>query len=231
VGIGIFGLIKKKVQIDRVGLYDVKGDIFVRKDTSNIAFITDAFMTTDTSVVEKTPVVEPNGETAAPWEILLGDAIIDLQNIDVLYDDEPTGMKLDLNVGELSGAIGTADLSTNKYILDNLTLLDADIFYLAYPTVDTSSNKAPLDYTLGASKISLKSVRYAMQMDDLELDMHILGGHTEDLSVLLSDTGVAVQTKTLSLAGTDFKYDLVGTPNIKGFDANHLHTEITRSLK
>ena len=222
VGVGLFGLIKKQVQIDHVGLYDVRGDIFIRKDTSNIAFITDAFMTTDTSVIEKTPVVEPSGETAAPWEIILGDAIIDLQNIDVLYDDEPTGLKLDLDVGKLAGKIGTADLSVNKYILDNLTLTDADIFYLAYPSVDTSSNKSPLNYTLGSSEISLKNVRYAMQMDDLELDMSIADGYTEDLNVLLSGKDVSVQTNTLNLAGTDFKYDLVSTAQIKGFDANHL---------
>ncbi len=222
VGVDLWGLVGKKVEIDRIGISDIKGDFFIRKDTSNIAFIMDAFVTTDTSIVEKTPVVEPNGQTAAPWEIILADASIDLQNIDILYDDEPTGLKLDLNLKKLAAEVGAADLTTNKYFLDNLTLTDADIFYLTYPTVDTSTSKTPLDYTLGAAEISLKNVRYAMQMDKLELDMSIADGYTEDLNVLLSDAGVAVQTNNVNLAGTNLKYDLIGTPNIKGFDANHL---------
>lgn len=222
VGIGIFGLINNQIKIDRIGLYDFKGDIFVRQDTSNIAFITEAFMPADTAIVNNTPAADPNTPAAAPWEILLGDAIIDLQNIDVLYDDMPAGMKLDLNVKKIAGTIGTADLVTNKYILDNLTLANADIFYLAYPTPVDTTAKVPLNYTLGASEISLENVQYAMLMDDIDLDMKIGEGYTEDLNVLLTEAGVAVKTNTLKLTETDFKYDLVGTPEIKGFDANHL---------
>ena len=222
VGVDLWGLVKKKVEIDRVGISDITGEFFIRKDTSNIGFIMDAFLTKDTSIVEKTPVIEQNSEAASPWKILLADAYINLQNIDILYDDEPTGLKLDLDLKEMSASIGTADLTTNKYILDNLTLVDTDIFYSTYPTVDTTTNKTALDYTLGAAEISLKNVRYAMQMDDLELDMKIADGYTEDLNVLLSDTGVAVQTNTINLAGTNLKYDLVNADYIKGFDPNHL---------
>jgi len=149
-GVDLWELTKKKVEINSIALRDVKGDIFIRKDSSNVTFIKDAFFVTDSSIVEKIPVIENENESP-PWEVLISEASLDLQNIDLIYDDEFTGFKLDLELGKLTGQVGDSDVAKSRFKLEDVTLSNSDIYYFKYPSGDSSVSESTLDLMLGAN--------------------------------------------------------------------------------
>jgi len=220
-GVDLYALLQKKVEIKSIGLHDVKSDIFIRKDSSNIDFVKDAFFVTDSSIVEKKPIIE-EGYTSAAWEILISDASLDLQNIDLLYDDEFTGLKLDLDLGKLTGNMGASDVASAKFLFENIALSDSDIYYFQYPSIDTSTPESTSDLTLGANKISIDNVHYAMKMDELELDTKIGEGSTENFNLQLLGNSVIIAADKAQVAESTFKYDLVDKPITEGFDASHM---------
>lgn len=231
VGIGIFGLLRQKVQIDYIGLTDVTGNVYIRQDTSNIAFITDAFMPTDTSVVEKAPNPAPTGEPAAPWEILFTDATLDLRNVDVLYDDQPTGIRLDLQVGDFSGTIGDADLTAGKFYIDELSLQNSAIDYLAYPVAPDTTAATVLDYDIRVGNLNVGKTDFSMRMDSLQLFTHLEAVTSTDINARLSGDSIGAQVAEFDIRDSEIKYDLVGTPELSTFDPNHFHfTELNTNL-
>lgn len=220
VGLELFRLLQREVQVEYIGVEDLYGDIYVRSDTSNIAFITEAFMTTDSSVVEEAPSVESQG---TPWEILLSDAGLSLQNIDLVYDDLPTGIKLDLKVGNLAGKVGETSLTNNIYQVQEITLRDADIDYQSYPVPPSEEPSVPLDYTIGVETIDFENVRYSMRMDSMDLALKIPSLESSDIAVRLLGEDLKAEVPALDLEGAGFRYDMLGTPDLQGFDPNHLN--------
>ncbi len=221
VGIGIFGLIKQKVQIDRVYISDVTGDFFVRKDTSNIAFLTEAFAPADSTALQQevTPVDTTAGTA---WEILVSDAVIDLKNIDVRYDDTEVGLFLDLKVGSFEGNMGDANLEKGQFYVDNLDLADADIAYRAYPIETDTTASAPLDYTIGLGTLTGKNVAFSMQQDSINLQTNIGNLAVGTVEARLSGESIGAKVGDFDLTESAIKYDLAGTPRLSGFDPNHL---------
>ena len=220
LGINLIGLLSRKVEIEYLELNKLKGDLIFRPDSSNIDFITEAFSAADTTTTTPQPTTTPT--QSAPWDIRLGNATVSLKDIDVLYDDMPGGIRLDLQVGDFNGTIGDTDILKNRYFIDDISLKNSDINYKSYPVVDTSKSTTVLDYTIGVGTLSANQVNFKMDADSLQLQTNIPALQSSGISARLLRDSIGAEVQQFDLTDADLKYDIVGSPEMEGFDANHL---------
>ena len=149
----IWGIISgKSIDIDDVSWTGLKANI-VRKDTIdgfNFQFLVDAFAT------QNTQNQSVDSLSTSP-KISIG--AIELQDVDVVYNDAVLGIESSYKVANLEGSFKTTDLENMIFIADDLSIKNSDIKYIQKPPFFTSDEEVPLPI-LGAETISIEKTNF-----------------------------------------------------------------------
>jgi translocation and assembly module TamB len=170
VDIGLFGLIKQNINVNRLSLTDFYANIErIGADTAfNYDFVLEAFASDD----PKTPSQEDtviNG-----WQISVG--TIDLEGIRLNYNDELMGNHFTINLGGLDVEMDEIDLDLNAYSVKSIRLRDTESsFRISKFVTDTVTTDDPSDLELVIKEIEVENVRFAYinEATGQNLDLHV----------------------------------------------------------
>lgn len=153
-------LLDQRIQLSGVELADVRARIVQDADSVfNFDFIVEAFASGDTTVASDT-------DTTGGWDFAIGDAT--LRNISLYMDLRPSGLGMDLRLGELGIAMDRFSLSPQQYHARSFSLADTRIDLRTVsgpPTPDTYPDLTnPLaDLDIRFAELGLSDVAFHMR--------------------------------------------------------------------
>lgn len=145
----------------------------IRKDSIqgfNYQFIIDAFAS-DTTATE--PIPEADTASSKPLKISVGS--IDFNDFKVIYDDEVTGMKADLDLGKFHFQGKNIDLEAMKFEASEMALENTKVSYVqTKPSAPSDTTESSLPY-LSLDNLKLKNViaHYESIPDDMVADIDL----------------------------------------------------------
>ncbi|SDB65929.1 Family of unknown function [Flavobacteriaceae bacterium MAR_2010_188] len=182
----------KDIVIDAIDLDGLRAN-FIRKDTINgfnFQFLADAFATTDSTAVA-TPA-----DSTASQKIILGD--FRLKNIDVVYNDDVTGIQSRYIAQDLQLNMEETDLETMTFAASELKITDAKINILQKPPLYVSEEEVPLP-KFSVETVDLKNVYLNFESNTermlVELDLDEL--YAEIPEINLVESSFIIDTATL----------------------------------
>lgn len=222
VDINMLRLFKREVVIQSIGISDVYGNVIITDSTSNIAFLLDALVPTDTAAtLPPDTSATAAADTALAWQILFPYSKLSLENIDLYYQDDPTGMLLDLEVGSFYGDAEDIDLTANRYVLDRLELNDSRIKFHTGPSQDTSA-AAVLDYYLSCGLLAINNTSGQFRLDTMDIGLYLESTKLRAAELMLGET-ITFSSPAFALNKGAFTFDQLRADTIgSGIDYNHL---------
>lgn len=226
LGINFYRLFNKTVAISDVSLTDVFANIKTTDSTSNIQFLLDQFV-----VVDSTEEISAAADTTAnPWKITANHATLQLARADIFYQDDPTGLLLDLQAQRLSAKTNQLDLEKQVYDLNYLDLQSSQVVFRQQSWLDTLpiDSTANLDMQLLAGRVTLKDIVADVKLDEMALMIEVPYANLEGGDLRLSST-IAGYFEVFQLQNAAFSLDqpVAELPG-PGLDYNHLAlTDIT----
>jgi len=120
-----FDIISGDLVFGEIRIEDVKGHLIQKKDGLNIQFVMDAFASTDSAIVEPTPI-----------KLVFKNIL--LKNIDFTYTSEVDDMDIKVNLGSLDCENITFSTLPNLLSTDEICLDNAAVHILSASIPDTS---------------------------------------------------------------------------------------------
>ncbi|WP_367390455.1 translocation/assembly module TamB domain-containing protein [Lewinella sp. LCG006] len=218
LGLDMWALLRQEISVDNVLLEDVYARIITTDSTSNFQFIIDAFAPVDTTAVK--PAAEPAGSSG--WTFNLQQTQLNLQGIDLYYQDDPGGLLLDVKLENGVLIADAIDLEKQSFLLERLFLQQAKV-----KVVLGQTEPSPVDTTAAAAIIAacqdllLDEVDFSLSMDSLDMQTAFAALQVRELRTTLGETTAASFTD-LTMRGGSITYDTPAPAAKGGFDANHL---------
>lgn len=211
----------RKIAFNHIGLKGLKGQVLMDSIDTNYGFILDAFTTTDTSIVVKDENQQVSDKS---WELVFHHSNVDLENIDVLYDDEATKTIYDIKLKRLQGITNNINLAKNEYDVQQVLLKNADIKIVIPENKDTTTaTLVAYDYDVWANDLKIENLNLELAVAGLEIKSHrsyldLTGGE-----FAINDSLLLVNFPTFDLKSDSLTYHVLTAPTLpKGFDYNHL---------
>ena len=203
------------VELEELTAKSVYLNAYNTSERNNLQFLLDAFATDTTAA----PV--PVDTTATAMEIRVDNARILLEDIDIYYEDEPTGLLADVTLKRFEGRTDEVDLNAGIFKLGKLALDGADLKFTAPPATE-DAEPTVLDYTIAAEELRITRTAVDADLGTLlvkaELEEAVLGG-TE--ARLLGDS-VAFSNAKFIVNNLNLDTDTPGATPQRGFDPNYL---------
>ena len=203
------------VEIEEVTARSVYLNAYNTPDRNNLQFLLDAF------APDTTAAPTPVDTTATAMEIRVDNARVLLEDIDIYYEDAPSGLLADVTLERFEGKTQAIDLDGGVFNLGKLALVGADVTFTAPPT-DPDAAPTVLDYTIAADELRIERSRANMDLGTLKvataLDEAVFSGTA---ARLLGDS-IALQNKQLTVNNLSLDTDTPGATPQRGFDYNFL---------
>ena len=199
--LGHTALARKKILLGGVQLSDVRATVIQRADSVfNFQFIINGFASTDTVTVA--PKDKSGGWAFAFEDVLLKNIVFDL-------DLQPSDLKLDLHLGELSVDMDELDLDHQRYYVDRLQLSDTRV------TMRTQSSPPepnpypaltnPLDsLDIRFQELGLKNVSFTMKTTNTGDSLWLKAGDVKVIADVMDLTKQKISLDELALTGSSF---------------------------
>ncbi|MEL7159827.1 MAG: hypothetical protein AAFN92_03645, partial [Bacteroidota bacterium] len=226
VGINMISLIGAKADLTDVVLRDVYANVVTTDSTSNIQFLLDLAATPDTTVTT-TP-----DTTSGGFEVVADGAELTLENADIFYQDDPTGILADVDTRRLAGHLNGLNLTDQIYDIDYLELEGAKaLIAIGESEAPTDTTTAPTAMQLMAGRVTIDESIFQLQMEGMDITTELPYVNLEGADLLLGDSlafnGEVFQLRDLAFALDTPAPELTGP----GIDYNHLGlTEVTAEL-
>lgn len=183
----LFGLLSRRIQLNDVGLTDIKGQVTRTAEGSfNFDFILDSL------AGEESPQESPS----KPWDFTIRGAT--LNNIDILYDDRYSGISIDVVLKGLEARAREFDLAAGLIDLARIAVdgLSADVTTAAgnapeVPEDNGESNDAPLRLLAGTIDIRQTRVRYRDDQSGSEINFDVGGLSVDNPNVNLEGPAIS----------------------------------------
>lgn len=222
IDVQLYPLFEQQVLIEQVSLSQVNGRLISTDSSSNFQFLLDAFASEETASTD-----EEANTNSEEWVVQYNTGALSLKDITLYYQDDPTGILLDLQLGTAEIQTDTVDLLQQSYQLKEVTIAQADVLMLLQagettePTVDETS---PGELLASCEKLLVQESNIQFRTDSLNVEAQIdvlnmdqfQAEVAEELSISLTQT--SLQSRLL-------RYDLPGAPEKPGLDPNHLQLE------
>ena len=199
IDIPMWELFSKKVQIDDVELKHVTARIqrTMPDSVANYDFITDAFSSPDTT----TQAATPKDTTASPWQITLGDFII--EDIKLTYDDQVLATYVDANIGRFNIDMNSSEtkLDSMRFYINEAEAKDIavvlNITHETPPTPEDTTETPPLDLHTDLLKLTNVKFDYNSLPDNMEMHAYIGQGEATPKKIDLPNQKVAINALRL----------------------------------
>ena len=225
IGVDMWALLRSTVSIREVEIDGVYAHVVTTDSSSNIQFLLDSLLApVDTVALADSPQADSVADASGGWLIDLDGASLSLTNVDVYYQDDPTGLLADVVSRELTAEINEADLTAMRFDIDYVELTGADLAIgLGEPTTPpdtTATETAPLD--LAAGRLTIAESTFALDMDSLEIATELPYVNLEGATVAVGDS-IAFNGELFQLRDLAFRMD-TPLPELEGpgIDYNHL---------
>jgi hypothetical protein len=162
----------------------------IRKDSIsgyNFQFIVDAFASSDTATAEI-------DTTSTPLNLIIGH--LNLQNIDIIFDDAVVGIDSRFKIGELDADIKTTNIEEMIFIASDIAFSNSNIKFIQKPVpIDTSTSDGVLP-KLSIENLVLNNViaYYESQADHIITNVAISEFSTETSIINLADSSFDFNT-------------------------------------
>ncbi|MCB0629371.1 MAG: translocation/assembly module TamB domain-containing protein [Saprospiraceae bacterium] len=217
-------LLRKQVYIQDVKVKGLFADVIITDSTSNIQFLLDAFLPTDTTTAS-TVTTSTDSVAVTPWTIHFPGTTLALENTDVFYQDDPNGLLLDGRLRAVYLQAEDIQLKEQQFSFEEGRIEGGDIFLkLSTPTspVDTSLSTSTASLLIAVNDLSISSTAFKMASSPLDLDLEIPEGRLTDAVLDLGDEFL-FQSDRFVVSDGQYAMDLPQPPGNKGLDYNHLH--------
>lgn len=218
VDLNMWELFNRNVAIEGVRVDQLYGRFLTTDSSSNYAFLLDAFTPADSAAV----AVDTTAG-AAPWTITLDDTDLSLNQIDFIYQDDPQGIRADVELATLRAQSRRIDLDNGLFDLREILLQDSDLFIHLSEGEPTEPTE-PTVFKLNSDQLRIESTRYRMAMDSLEIDSYIGSTELTEATAEIGET-IVFQAPEFRLSDGRFALDLPAPPVSEGIDYNHLDLE------
>lgn len=158
--IDLMPLLDNTISIGTIEVDDLRGNItqHLRDSSFNFDFIVEAFVTTETQVQEI-----PN---QAGNEMDFSIDALSLSNIDVRYEDQTSGMKVDLDLEALEIDFSKFSLLNETIHMDVLRLAGTTLNYQQLQeaaTIEEDSEEVPFPFDLALNELQLDRIQFNMK--------------------------------------------------------------------
>ncbi|PHI18578.1 hypothetical protein CEQ90_17310 [Lewinellaceae bacterium SD302] len=176
VDIDLWALTERTVEISSVGIRDIYAYVQTTDSSSNIQFLLDQFVTTDSNAVTSQEEVSANKvavpDSTAGWQIAVENTELTLERADIFYQDDPTGLLADVDLAELKVKMNGINLDEQRYNINYADLRKGDIRFRQNTIVDTdTSTTAATAMELIAGRLTLEDITATVQLDEMDLNI------------------------------------------------------------
>ncbi|PHN06398.1 hypothetical protein CRP01_12575 [Flavilitoribacter nigricans DSM 23189 = NBRC 102662] len=224
VDIDMIQLFRKQVVIQKVKVEDVFAKIMITDSTSNIQFLLDAFVTTDTSTGPATPT-DPVDTTATNWAINFPNTSLSLQRADIYYQDDPTGILLDGQLETFELSTDNVNLEDQIFDIDKARLIGGNILLemkTRESTVDSTATPPPtLPIQLTSRSLTVENTVFRMRSEPIDLLVQLPETQLEMAQLLIQDS-IRFEAAGFSVVNGRYAMDLPAPELARGFDPNHM---------
>jgi hypothetical protein len=217
VDLDMWQLLQQRVSIESVRVDRLRGALVTTDTSSNWAFILTAFASPDTT---ESTTAEPAPEAGA-WQIVLDQTDLSLAAVDFLYQDDPAGIRVAAQVGQLLARSRRVDLAAQRYELGEVRLRESDIQVDLAGSDTTATDGAAADLFASSEQISIEQTHYRMTLDSLAIDTY-LGSTTLAGPVVQVGTQIDLSAPRFTVTESRFSFDRPVARAAEGIDYNHL---------
>lgn len=219
VGINMLGLLQRKISISEVELADVYGRIITTDSTANISFLLPQGTTDTAPLATNDPI-----STGGAWTIDAAGTTLMLERADIFYQDDPSGILVDLEARCLAAKVEDIVLKDQVYRINYLDLGEANVRVGLRPTETAEdSTKTAMAMTLAAGRLTINESNLDLDMGELAVTSTLPYVNLEGGELALGETlkinGELFQLRDLALR-VDRNVPTLAGP---GIDYNHLH--------
>uniref|UniRef100_UPI000A000091 translocation/assembly module TamB domain-containing protein n=1 Tax=Psychroserpens damuponensis TaxID=943936 RepID=UPI000A000091 len=191
----------------------------IRKDTVsgyNFQFLIDAFATTDTTTVAV-------DTTATPLNLVIGN--LNLNNIDIVFDDAVAGIDSRFKIGQLKASMNTTNIENMVFDASEIELNNSNIKFIQKPiAIDTTTSNVALPQ-FSSESLTLQNVvaYYESQPDRIIADLTLNEFSIETPTVNLTENNLKLQRISLK----NSKIKLITDAKINGLTQKIVDTKET----
>lgn len=225
VDIDMIELFRKKILIQKVAVEELYTNVIITDSTSNIQFLLDAFVTTDTSTGPATPKT-PADTTAQSWTFNFPNTSLQLSGVDIYYQDDPNGLLLDGQLENFTVSTEEIKLDEQVFAIDEARLEGGNILLALKdantPRDSTAQSSSPsMNMKIRSNALRIDRTTFQMESASINLDLQLPETQLNNAQLWIRDS-IAFQAKDFSLADARYAMDLPAPDLNSGFDVNHM---------
>ena len=227
VDIDMIQLFHKQVVIQKVKIEDIFARVIITDSTSNIQFLLDAFVTTDTSAGPAVPT-NPVDTSATNWALNFPNTSLSLQGAAIYYQDDPNGILLDGKLEAFQVSTKNINLEEQIFGIDEARLIGGDILLAMQETEQapdtTASTVASFPIRLSSRSLFIERTRFSLQSEPINLLVQLPETQLDNAHLTVQDS-IQFQADKFSVVNGQYAMDLPTSALSRGFDPNHINLQ------